>query len=145
LPTTFQRLPSGEPYPSGTAYEVLSAIAARKAGSDLPDIYVFRYPKPPTIELDDPGEPDIKLQWERLKHFFDTWFKDPRGQFLSAFQDFVNTHDLETKLEDCLREWLARQGFTAEGPSWNRILQGSPFPSFQHLRLGTKPYSSVVT
>ncbi len=42
LPSTFPPLPTGEPYPSGTAYEILSAIEARKAGQPLPDIYVFR-------------------------------------------------------------------------------------------------------
>jgi hypothetical protein len=37
LPAGFRRLPSGDPFPSGTAYEVLSAIEVRKAGKGLPD------------------------------------------------------------------------------------------------------------
>src|SRR5580692_10101944 len=32
LPATFPTMPSGETYPSGTAYEVLSAIEARQKG-----------------------------------------------------------------------------------------------------------------
>jgi hypothetical protein len=70
----------------------------------------------------------IKAQWERLKSFFDTWFKTTGGQFLAAFQDFASTDDFAIKLEDCLRQWLAKRGFTAEGAVWDRVLDGSPFP-----------------
>ncbi len=53
LPSTFACLPDGSPYPSGTAYEVLSAIeACRRQGH--PDVYVFRHPHPPMVQLDDP-------------------------------------------------------------------------------------------
>ena len=42
LPPSFaHRLPDRSPYPSGTAYEVLSAIAA-SARQGRPDVYVFR-------------------------------------------------------------------------------------------------------
>src|SRR5271169_1127890 len=54
LPPDFPRMENGEPYPSGTAYEVLSAIDAAK-GRGFPDVYVFRYPQPPSVQLDDPG------------------------------------------------------------------------------------------
>src|SRR5580700_6117105 len=47
LPPDFERMPNGEPYPSGTAYEVLTAIDKRRQGAELPDIYVFRCPEPP--------------------------------------------------------------------------------------------------
>jgi hypothetical protein len=128
LPNDFPKLPSGESYPSGTAYEVLSAIEARKADRNVPDIYVFRYPRPPSIELDDPREEQIKAQWERLKGFFDTWFKTTGGQFVAAFQDFTSTDDFAEKLEECLRQWLAKRGYAAQGPVWDRALDGSPFP-----------------
>jgi hypothetical protein len=36
-------MPGGKPYPSGTAYEVLSAIDVSK-GRGLPEVYVFRFP-----------------------------------------------------------------------------------------------------
>jgi tetratricopeptide (TPR) repeat protein len=128
LPPNFPRLPNGEPYPSGTAYEVLSAIAARKGGKELPDVYVFRYPQPPSIRLDDPEEAIIRTQWERLKLFFDTWFKTPSGQFLAAFQNFASTDEFAEKLEDCLRHWLERHGFKSEAPFWDRLVDGTPFP-----------------
>jgi tetratricopeptide (TPR) repeat protein len=131
LPDGFQRLPSGEPYPSGTAYEVLSAIGARKSGKELPDIYVFRYSNAPHVALDaldTPEGAEIKTQWERLKSFFDTWFRDKGGQFLAAFQEYASTDDFARKVEDCLRQWLGRHGLVAQGAVWDRGLRGSPFP-----------------
>ena len=128
LPSTFPTQPSGEPYPSGTAYEVLSAMEWRKAGKDLPDVYVFRYPKAPSVELDAPNREEIAQQWGQLKGFFDTWFLNQSGEFLAAFQDYSSTDDFAKKVEDCLRQWLARRGFLAQGPVWDRILHGSPFP-----------------
>jgi hypothetical protein len=91
LPAGFPRQPNGEPYPSGTAYEVLSAIRARQAGQPQPDIFVFRYPSPPTITLDSADRAEIEAQWARLKAFFDAWFKTPDGQFVAAFQNYDST------------------------------------------------------
>ena len=128
LPATFPHLSSGEPYPSGTAYEVLSAIEARKGGKGLPDIFVFRYPNAPSVALDASDRAEIEAQWERLKGFFDTWFRNKGGEFLAAFQSYVSTDDFAHQLEDCLRQWLARRGFLTQGPVWDRVLRGSPFP-----------------
>jgi hypothetical protein len=44
LPPDFdEQLPNGQPYPSGTAYEILTAIEKRQKGAKLPDIYVFGF------------------------------------------------------------------------------------------------------
>ena len=41
LPPDFpDKLPDGAPYPSGTAYEFLTAVERRKAGAELPDVFV---------------------------------------------------------------------------------------------------------
>ncbi|MGD0188742.1 MAG: hypothetical protein ABSC25_26355, partial [Roseiarcus sp.] len=131
LPDDFPRLPNGEPYPSGTAYEVLSAILARKTGKPLPDIFVFRFPNPPTVTLDSAERADVEAQWARLKAFFDAWFKTRDGQFVAAFQSYDSTDDFAAKIEDCLRQWLARQGFVAQGAVWDRLARGSPFPGLE--------------
>jgi hypothetical protein len=60
LPPDFRRLPDGSPYPSGSAYEVLSAMAKRHTGAALPDIYVFRYPRPPQVSVDEPSRHEIE-------------------------------------------------------------------------------------
>ena len=135
LPADFRKLPDGAPYPSGTAYEVLSAMQARRDGKTLPDVYVFRCAASPRIALDDPNGAAIKAEWDRLRTFFDTWFRTPDGQFLSAFQDFDSTDEFAAKIEDCLRQWLVRRGFIEQGNIWDRTCNGSPFP-------GLDPYDS---
>ncbi len=128
LPAAFPPLPSGEPYPSGTAYEILSAMEVRRAGKRVPDVYVFRYPDAPTVGLDAPDRAEVEGQWARLKQFFDTWFRTQSGEFLAAFQTYGSTDDFAHKVEDCLRQWLAQRGYLAQGAVWDRVLHGSPFP-----------------
>ena len=128
LPAGFPLTPLDEPYPSGTAYEVLTAIEARKSGKDQPDIYVFRFPNAPSVELDAPDRAEIEAQWESLKKFFDTWFKSKAGGFVAAFHSYSSTDDFAVQAEECLRQWLARRGFVVQGPVWDRVLRGSPFP-----------------
>ncbi len=128
LPQTFPPMPSGETYPSGTAYEVLSAIEARRKGQGIPDIYVFRRPHAPVVALDAPDREEIEAQWRRLTAFFETWFRNRGGQFLAAFQEFNTTDEFDAKVEQCLRQWLARRGFPAETAKWDRTQRGSPYP-----------------
>ena len=128
LPEKFPHMPSGEPYPSGSAYEVLSAIEARRRGQGVPDVYVFRRPHAPLVALDAADRAEIEAQWRRLTGFFETWFRSRSGEFLAAFQEFETTDAFAAKVEDCLRQWLARRGFVAKGTVWNRAKLGSPFP-----------------
>ena len=53
LPESFPAMPSGERYPSGSAYEVLSAMEARRQGKGIPDIYVFRRPSALVVSASD--------------------------------------------------------------------------------------------
>ncbi len=126
LPPDFPPMADGKPYPSGTAYEVLSAIAASK-GRGLPDVYVFRCPQPPLVQLDDPKEAETKAQWERLKTFFENWFMTPDGQFKAAFQTFTSTDDFEAQAEVLLRKWLEEKVLHGRSVTWPVELKGSPF------------------
>jgi tetratricopeptide (TPR) repeat protein len=126
LPATFARLPDGSPYPSGTVYEVLSAIEACRTRGH-PDVYVFRYANPPMVQLDDPEAGQTQEQWQRLKLFFDTWFVAADGRFKAAFQTFETIDDFEAQLDQLLRSWLeekVRRGRTA---LWPIEIKGSPF------------------
>ena len=107
---------------------MLTAIEARKAGKPIPDVYVFRYPKAPSVPLDAPDRAEIEAQWGRLKSFFDDWFRTKSGEFIAAFQGYESTDDFAIQVEDCLRQWLARRGFLPQGSVWDRMLRGSPFP-----------------
>lgn len=126
LPGDFPRMENGESYPSGTAYELLSAIDAAK-GRGLPDVYVFRCPQPPSVQLDDPGRAEIEAQWERLKAFFETWFRTEDGQFKAAFQTFKSTDDFEAQAEALLRKWLEDKVLKGRAVVWPVALKGSPF------------------
>jgi hypothetical protein len=165
LPSAFKRQPDGEPYPSGTAYEVLSAIAKRQSGAPLPDIYVFRYPHDPLVSLDDPKRPEIERHWTALKDFFARWFKASSGQFVRSFQPYDSADDFADQVENCLREWLAKRGIVAR-EVWDRARFGSPFPglaafeadrahvffgrdlavrqSGEHLRQATTPFLLIL-
>jgi tetratricopeptide (TPR) repeat protein len=35
------------------------------------------------------------------------------------------------KVEDCLRQWLAKRGFASKSNRWDRLLHGSPFPGLE--------------
>lgn len=128
LPPEFPRSFGGEPYPSGTAYEILSAIEKRKAGGPLPDIFVFRHLKDPNPGLDSPDRSEIEAQWGALKSFFERWFRGAGGQFVAAFQPYQSTDDFAEQIEPCLRQWLAKRGFEAREAVWDRGALGSPFP-----------------
>jgi tetratricopeptide (TPR) repeat protein len=126
LPAEFPRMADGRPYPSGTAYEVLSAIDNAK-GHGYPDVYVFRFPQPPSVQLDDPQRAEIEAQWGQLKAFFDTWFRTPEGQFKAAFHTFGSTDDFENQVETLLRKWLEEKVLHGRSVVWPVALKGSPF------------------
>src|SRR5262245_33638282 len=126
LPADFRRMTNGAPCPSGTAYEVLTAIDASKAHG-FPDVYVFRFPQPPSVQLDDPKRNEIETQWQHLKAFFDAWFKTPAGEFKAAFQSFASTDDFETQAEVLLRKWLEEKVLHGRSLTWPSEIKGSPF------------------
>jgi tetratricopeptide (TPR) repeat protein len=126
LPSTFARLLDGSPYPSGTAYEVLSAIEACRCQGH-PDVYVFRHPDPPMVRLDDPEAEQTQEQWQRLKQFFDTWFQAADGGFKAAFQTFATIDDFEAQLDRLLRGWLEDKVLHGRAVLWPTEVKGSPF------------------
>ncbi len=89
----------------GGAGNVLSAMGARKPGTDLPDISIYRYA---TASDRVAGDAD----WESGKRAFEGWFKARGGKFL-IFEDFTAPDEFGAKLRNHLDAWLERQGFTA--------------------------------
>ena len=120
-------MPNGERYPSGTAYEILSAIEASKTKS-VPDVYVFRYSEPPTVKLDDEATNQlVSEQWNRLKSFFKTWFQTQDGKFKLAFHSFQSTDQFESEIEKLLRTWLEEKVLKGRSVLWPIDTKGSPF------------------
>ncbi|MFI5010727.1 MAG: hypothetical protein ACHQAY_00105 [Hyphomicrobiales bacterium] len=121
LPESFARMESGERYPSGSAYEVLTAIDERKKG-DRPDVYVFRKTEPPIDTTDE-----AKAQWMDLNGFFARWFQAPDGQFLRAYHRFQTADELELQVDKLLRDWIEERVPRDQSLIWPIETKGSPF------------------
>ncbi|MGD0025639.1 MAG: AAA family ATPase [Xanthobacteraceae bacterium] len=129
LPPDFnEKLPNGQPFPSGTAYEILTAIEKRQKGVQLPDIYVFRFAgSSPSVAIDDPNQARIKQDWQALKGFFQEWFLTDRGHFKAAFNQYSSEDDFEAQLEKLLRKWVADKVAGGRVVRWPIEVKGSPF------------------
>jgi len=126
LPADFARMPDGRTYPSGTAYELLTALDASKAGG-VPDVYVFRKTADaPIPTADAERRRQAQIQLDALEAFWSEWFKTGKGQFKAAFQTFASTDGFEQQLEKLLRQWLESHGVLGPRLSWPKE-KGSPF------------------
>ena len=126
LPDDFPRMPNGAPYPSGTAYELITALVVSKE-KGIPDVYVFRKTAAATVPLDDAERRrQAQTQIEALEAFWSEWFRSERGQFKAAFQTFVTTDEFEQQAEQLLRQWLDSRGLLGPRLRWSRE-KGSPF------------------
>ena len=129
LPPDFsEKLPGNQPFPSGTAYEILTAIAKRQQGGALPDVYVFRFAgSSPAVPVDDPNRGKIEHDWAALKSFFEQWFLTARGHFKAAFNPYNSEDDFEEQLEKLLRKWVADKVAGGRVVRWPVEVKGSPF------------------
>jgi tetratricopeptide (TPR) repeat protein len=129
LPPDFERMPSGQPYPSGTVFEVMKAIEARaKSEKGLPDVLVYR-------KLADAVTSVVDRERYQLAHeqrlaflnFWDQWFFTSEGQFKAAYNTFETTDAFEEKLEQHLRSWLSDHGYVSRTVAWPIGEKRSPF------------------
>jgi hypothetical protein len=129
LPPDFdEKLPDGQSFPSGTAYEILTAIEKRQKGLELPDVYVFRFAgSSPSVAVEDPDRARIEHDWQVLKEFFQGWFLTAQGHFKAAFNPYSSEDDLEAQLEKLLRGWLAEKVAGGRAVRWPIEVKGSPF------------------
>jgi tetratricopeptide (TPR) repeat protein len=126
LPADFARMPDGKPYPSGTAYELLTALEASKA-KGVPDVYVFRKTADAALPTADPDRRrQAQIQLDALETFWTEWFKSEQGQFKAAFQTFATTDEFERQAELLLRQWLESHGLLGPRLKWPKE-KGSPF------------------
>jgi hypothetical protein len=130
LPPDFaEKLPDNQPFPSGTAYEILTAVGKRQKGDPLPDIYVFRFTgASPSVAIEDPERARIERDWQALKGFFQQWFLTERGHFKAAFNPYSSEDDFEAQLEKLLRKWVVDKVASGSPVRWPIRVKGSPFP-----------------
>jgi TPR repeat protein len=129
LPPDFdEKLPDGRSFPSGTAFELLTAIEQRQKGGSLPDIFVFRFAGgSPAVGVEDPNRDKVERDWRTLKSFFQEWFLTEQGHFKAAFNPYSSEDDFETQLEKLLRGWLADKVAGGRVLRWPIEVEGSPF------------------
>ena len=128
LPHDFVRAPDGEPYESGTAFEIRTAIERREQGASVPDIFVFRKTAAPQVRIDQPeAVTDARVQWDRLSAFFNKHFVSTDYRFLRAFNSFDTTDAFAAEIEKLLRAWVVDNLLGERRAVWNVDLQGSPF------------------
>jgi hypothetical protein len=122
-PPDFPRMPDGRPYPSGTAYELLTALEASKS-KGVPDVYVFRKTADAILPTADAERRrQAQTQLDALEAFWSEWFKAEKGQFKAAFP---STDAFEQQLEQLLRQWLETHGLLGPRLAWPKE-KGSPF------------------
>jgi len=115
LPPDFEeRLLDGTPYPSGTAYELLSSLAAADArvsagGDAVPAVYVFRKTAEPRFgPSEEAAFKAAQRESARLHDFFDRLFLTPSGGVRRAFHQFAGADDFEDQVDDLLHQWARR-------------------------------------
>jgi tetratricopeptide (TPR) repeat protein len=129
LPADFgETLADGRPYPSGTAYEILTTIEKRQRGDTLPDIYVFRFAgSSPTVAVEDPNRARVEQDWQAVKGFFQEWFVTERGVSKWAVNPYRSEDDFGVQLEKLLRKWAADKVADGRVVRWPIAVKGSPF------------------
>ena len=106
LPAEFPRMANGKSYPSGTAYELLTALEAAKA-KGVPDVYVFRKIADAILPMADAERRrQEQTQLDALEAFWSEWFRSEKGEFKAAFQNFPTT--------DAFEQQIGRAGPTAQ-------------------------------
>jgi tetratricopeptide (TPR) repeat protein len=123
-PAIWQRT-DGTAYESGTVLEFETAVDVSRKQRGTPDVYLFRKTADVLYRADRANEE--MEQYQLLQAVWKRWTQSAEGYNTAGYQSFQDADDFETKLEACLRQWLARRGVVAEGPVWDRALKGSPF------------------
>jgi formylglycine-generating enzyme required for sulfatase activity/energy-coupling factor transporter ATP-binding protein EcfA2 len=128
LPPDFpKRMKDGRPFPSGTVYELMTALEAR-AEKHSPDVWVYKKTQALAEPIQDPDEMARRLrQWQALEDFWRDFFVSAQGQFTAAYTSFDTADQFEAMFEKNLRAWLSDKGLLKPRPSWSLAEKGSPF------------------
>ncbi|MGB9045614.1 MAG: DUF4062 domain-containing protein, partial [Pseudolabrys sp.] len=126
LPPEMPPMPSGEPYPSGTAYEVLTAIEQSRL-KGKPSVYLFRKTAPAVLPVEDEkSRALVNQQLDRLKAFWGRFIKTSEGHFKAGYQEFATSDQFEAQLEALLRGWLDERVLKGRPVVWPIATKGSP-------------------
>lgn len=120
----------GEPYPSGTAFEILEAIEIRRRrGTPQPDILVYRKTAPtPSAAADDDIEQErLFAERKAVNAFFEDFFASEETGFRAAFQGVADLETFEAQFEADLEAWLCDNRSLERPRKWRVEERGTPF------------------
>jgi hypothetical protein len=135
-PADFPRMANGKPYPSGTAYELLTALEASKA-KGVPDVYVFRKIADGTLPIDAERRRQAQTQLDALEAFWSEWFRSQTGEFKAAFQNFRRRMHSNSSLSSCCGSGSRRGAYSARG-SLGRRKRVRRFRDWRRSRLSMR-------
>ncbi|UOM36709.1 AAA family ATPase [Acuticoccus sp. I52.16.1] len=111
----------GQPYPSGTAFEILEAIRLRnERDAPPPEILVYRKlaPTPSAKADDDMAQEELLAQRRAVNGFFRDFFANETEGFKGAFQTFEDLDRFESRFEADLIAWLRDAGGLGRQRRW---------------------------
>ncbi len=120
----------GSRYPSGTAFEVETAIESYRQNK-APDLLVFRRKEDITLPDDQAKQREKLDQYEKLREFINTWFINKDGSFKAAITEYPTLSIFENTLFKHLSSLVAARLRAAsdQEPAGEAITyhKGNPF------------------
>jgi hypothetical protein len=103
LPAEYTK-PDGTAYLSGTEWEYQDAINAREEFGK-PTVWVYRRTQVPALNLEDPEFDEKRLQWQKVKDFFQT-FVGEDGLLTGGVNAYLTPDEFSRQFEGHLRDRL---------------------------------------
>jgi hypothetical protein len=113
----YARPDTGEPYESGTVFEIETALDLRRQ-APLPDIALFQKNAPPHTAPSHAEAAELARNLGLMEAIRRRWQFTKAGAFKAAFNSFADPEEFERLLEQHLREWLTARGHGADGVIW---------------------------
>ncbi|MCA3401165.1 MAG: ATP-binding protein [Roseomonas sp.] len=130
----YARPETGEPYESGTVFEIETALDLRRH-AQLPDVALFQKNAPPLTAPSHAEAAELARNLGLMEAIRRRWQFTKTGAFKAAFNSFSDPDEFERLLEQHLRAWLAERGHGADGVVWRiRDPDGrdrTPYPGFE--------------
>lgn len=130
----YARPETGEPYESGTVFEIETALDLRRH-AQLPDVALFQKNAPPLTAPSHAEAAELARNLGLMEAIRRRWQFTKTGAFKAAFNSFSDPDEFERLLEQHLRAWLAERGHGADGVVWRiRDQDGrdrTPYPGLE--------------
>lgn len=129
----YPRPETGEPYESGTVFEIETALDLLRQNR-LPDVALFQKNAPPLTAPSHAEAAELARNLGLMEAIRRRWLQTKTGASKAGFNRFTDPDEFERLLEKHLRAWLVERGHGADGVVWRiRDQDGqdrTPYPGF---------------